>query len=346
MSVIFHVGTHKTATTSFQRYLASNRRQLEQANYCYPQYAQLIDTNISHYSHIDLARSIDPGISSRFSSEQVHRMFARMEALSQQGKTILASGEPLWRVGFSGSEKHSIYASKNKLIKPFWDYLGDPYIFITLRLLPDFILSMYSEHVLQTGYSEDVDTFASRYYFLFDYSQAIKYWSELGTVRLCCYEESLLSGHLGNYMLSCMIAASKIPLRKYKRMPMANQSLPFPLLAYKRYLNSQSLAPASAKAIVKALWECPLVRNDSIVGEYLRYSWFDADQWLSLLKLSDHDWLFRHYASHRFSTQSIRNMGYIKAIAKARSLRSAKKQDLARILSVLDDHRRRLNFEL
>ena len=75
MSVVFHVGTHKTATTSLQRYFAANRASLKEHNVIYPNYPDLIPVSTSHYAHLDLAKSINGGSRVKFSEPEVLRMF-------------------------------------------------------------------------------------------------------------------------------------------------------------------------------------------------------------------------------------------------------------------------------
>ena len=95
MRLLLHIGTHKTGTTSIQKFCAGNRARLRGQGLWYPDY-DLIGKE-GHYAHHHLAHALAGLPTSRGNREEAEGFFAAIRSSLRNDETVLISAEPFWR---------------------------------------------------------------------------------------------------------------------------------------------------------------------------------------------------------------------------------------------------------
>lgn len=293
MEAIFHVGTHKTGTTSFQRYLTKLRAGYRELEILYPDYNELIETNVRHYAHLDLAKSITEN-TTKFLRSEILEMFKSINNLSSK-QTVLLSSEPFWRIGFDRDSKNPV-SDKKRLLLPYFSLIDNCIIGISLRLKSDFILSMYSENILQTTNTWSINEFINKNKVLFDYTRNVELWSSMGKVRMCSYEKAAKSGNLGYYMLNCFTANENKAISN-QPTPYANTSRPLPYLFYKLYLNRQGYSKKEGLRVIDLLNKNINLKNEASLRCLQGKHWLDYSDWSHYLDKQEYFSLLSTYST-------------------------------------------------
>ena len=332
MTAIFHVGTHKTATTSIQRYLSSHRLKLKDENICYPKYSDLIDTQVDHYAHLDLARSIDQRKSSKFSVSELESMFKAINNI-QKHKFLIISAEPFWRIGFKKKED-DLFACKAQKLAQYFSVCPDTNIAITIRARSDFMLSEYSENILQTNNTHTFHEYISQNAHLFDYESNIKLWNKFGPVSLIPFESLKLQQNIGLTFINLTTGKNPTSLAN-TTTKFANASLKYPLLLYKFHLNKRGYSAEEGKQIVVNLSANLNKYSKDFLKTYGNLSWENFNWWSSNFCEEQHSELLIKYPC-LYSPTKLNSCEFPALEAERQSLEKVSKTTESQIVNYLD----------
>ncbi|MBN9022024.1 MAG: hypothetical protein J0H08_08010, partial [Rhizobiales bacterium] len=95
MTVVLHIGTHKTGTTAIQRFAAANRAKLRARGLWYPSYDEI--KLFVHYGHHHVSHAIANENGNRLSLDETRRFLDHVVAKKRPGETLLISAEPFYR---------------------------------------------------------------------------------------------------------------------------------------------------------------------------------------------------------------------------------------------------------
>lgn len=198
--LLLHIGTHKTGTTSIQRFCGLNRGALRERGIWYP--PADVGRFPSHYAHHRIAHAI-AGRDPDFGIDDARHFFERVASGCRGGERVLVSAEPMYRhvIGdpdASGKpsrdkrhEAHVRYArAVASVVAPF-----EVTVLVVLRRQDLFVESLYAEQILATGYVRPIETFIAERDPLLDYHERLAGWAEVfgdDRIRVDVYERSRL----------------------------------------------------------------------------------------------------------------------------------------------------------
>lgn len=175
-----HIGTHKTGTTSIQRFCAAHRDELRRAGVFYPSTG--IGAFPDHYAHHRVAHAI-AGRDAEFDASHAREFFDRVRSEMVDGERCLISAEPMYRhvlgTGDDDAERDDP-AGFDAYVDQVRECIGefDVTVIVMLRRQDLFLESLYAEHILSTGYTRGVEAFATDRGALLDYEQRLATWSK------------------------------------------------------------------------------------------------------------------------------------------------------------------------
>lgn len=179
-TLYLHIGTHKTATTTLQHFLAKNRAALRKAGVFYPQ--QDIVGAPRHYAHHRVAHAI-AGRDDKMDIDGATAFFAKAVELADDDDRILISAEPFFRHMIERvPEKETdpepaLHRYTERVRAACGD--ADVRIVVMLRRQDLFIESMYGEHVLSTGYQHGIGRFIEERHWMLDYRRRLAVWADV-----------------------------------------------------------------------------------------------------------------------------------------------------------------------
>jgi hypothetical protein len=237
--IILHIGTHKTGTTSIQRYLGRHRDELKELGIWYPRYSELIAGQADHYAHLDFARSIDQTIKNpRFSPQEVKQIANAIVSQHQDYPFTVISAEPFWRVGFTNRYSSQTWKKKDRMLKQIKELFlaANVRAVAILRNQPDFIESLYSEVLLSTGYAHGISHFIEDYDHYFQYKRQLDAWAQYFPVKAIGFSELTAMPDLARGFLTMVTGINEtvLPATSGQRW---NATHPVACVAMKRYLN-------------------------------------------------------------------------------------------------------------
>lgn len=131
--LVLHIGTHKTGTTSIQRFLSANRKMLRKNQIFYPG-SDVGGHFKQHYAHHRIAHALS-GEVSQAQIDEVASYFDAVRENTRTDETVLISAEPLYR-----HVKRIDEGEAGRRFDGGAGYLGDPlpYIKALKRAIGDF----------------------------------------------------------------------------------------------------------------------------------------------------------------------------------------------------------------
>ncbi len=169
-----HIGTHKTGTTSVQRFFAQNRERVREHGIFYP--STSIGPFPDHYAHHRVSHAIagrdpDHGI------DDARAFFAAVAEQRREGERVFISAEPMYRHTMSDIDDadRGFEAYAEQVAACVADF--DVTVLVMLRRQDLFLESLYAEHVLSTGYTGTIDDFADERARLLDYESRLRIWA-------------------------------------------------------------------------------------------------------------------------------------------------------------------------
>lgn len=186
--LLLHIGTHKTGTTSIQRFCSANRSALRKLGLWYP--SASIGEFPNHYAHHRIAHAI-AGRDPDFDASHAAQFFERVQQKTRDDETILISAEPMYRhmitapgdVATPGSptrdERNARYRRYAQAVRDSIGGLDDVTVMIMLRRQDVFAESLYAEQIMSTGYNRPIETFAAERDLLLDYRDRLDVWADV-----------------------------------------------------------------------------------------------------------------------------------------------------------------------
>jgi len=238
--IILHIGTHKTATTSIQKFLFQHRDTLQSRGVYYPDYS-LVGRD-PHYAQLGMVNALS-GQHKSYSVDLAKRFFNAALERSQDFDVTIISAEPFYRHvlphpdGLRVYEPQEYWPLRYGYVESLTDVFGDAEIAIVFREQRKFAQSMYQEHVKATRYNKSFEKFLEQKWFLFDYLAQAECWKSVfpkchtfGFAGLRA-QDDVVHDFLGN--LGVDVSDLALPDR-------ANEGLPVDLVIYKRLMQKQA----------------------------------------------------------------------------------------------------------
>lgn len=178
--LLLHIGTHKTGTTSIQRFLSENRRELRNRGVWYP--PTTVGRFPKHYAHHRIAHAI-AGADEAFDIGDARHYFERVKKNSRGDERVLMSAEPMYRHVLQATPAES-EDGRNDGFARYVDAVGscvdgfDVHILVMVRRQDHFVESLYAEQVLATGYERSIGRFLAERHDLLDYQSRLGTWAE------------------------------------------------------------------------------------------------------------------------------------------------------------------------
>lgn len=183
--LFLHIGTHKTGTTSLQRFLTDNRAVLRRQGLLYPDPA--IGGFGKRYAHHQVAHAI-AGQGRAGSPEDARRFFDRVRRDLRSRESAIVSAEALYRHVLPDPESGrrldaggGAVGDPLPYIRRVRDCLGDFDVTVLVMLRPQdtFLESLYAEQVMTSPYRRGIDHFTAERAWLADYEARLEMWASV-----------------------------------------------------------------------------------------------------------------------------------------------------------------------
>ena len=196
--IILHIGTHKTATTSIQRFLASNRAQLQERGVYYPDYTLIGRT--SHYAHLGMVNALS-NRHKNYKPEVARKFFTKVRDAAQNFDTTVISAEPFYRhISGEGDDIFTLppeqyWERRHAYIESVRELFGNAQIVVTYRRQADYAQSLYQEHVKVTRYKKNFTSFLEEFWYHFQFKRQTEAWKAVfPDTRVVLFEKLVASG--------------------------------------------------------------------------------------------------------------------------------------------------------
>lgn len=258
MPIILHVGTHKTGTTSIQRFASSHRRELRERGLWYPSYNEIGFFN--HYAHHHVAHALSGQSGYRLSESDALLFSDHIRRNRKPNETVLLSAEPFYRHTRGGDTDfhrnhpasaaywvdRDAYVAKMREAFPS----DDTKILICIRRQDEFARSNYQERVKVTKYTGTFGDFLKADAALFDYLRQVEIFAKhFPKVSVITFDELTKAGDLSYAFFKRL----GVDISFTNRRPITNVSLPLEFIEFKRLANQTKMPLDRASAIGKKL---------------------------------------------------------------------------------------------
>jgi hypothetical protein len=250
MTIYIHIGSHKTGTTSIQRYLSRHRGTLANQGIWYPHISELLSSKKNSASHLNIARSLERGKRGRLYSEaDLREMFRALVVKSKNYDSTILSAEAFWRIGFlkplediDERDEYEIRTWKSKAdsIARIRSLLGDTAhvrIVAALRERSAYLQSSYSEFILATQWKRNIKAFLHYTQHVSDYKRQLEAWQTQFPVTTLSYEGLCENNNLQASFIRALVGNYDDPSVPNEKQKMHNLSHPIACVFFKRYLN-------------------------------------------------------------------------------------------------------------
>lgn len=235
--LILHIGTHKTATTSIQKYLSEHREALAARGVFYPSY-DLIGKK-PHYAHLGMINALS-GQHRSYTASDAKRFFREVVERSVDYDTTIISAEPIYRHvdaegGAPNYAPETYWASRKAYIARLRDLFGPAEIVVVFRRQAEYAQSLYQEHVKVTRYRSPFREFLSDFWFHFVFADQVRAWADaFPVVRAMTFEKLTQTGDpVGEFARLLQLPVDGLaPARRF------NEALPVDFVVMKRILQS------------------------------------------------------------------------------------------------------------
>lgn len=244
MTIFLHIGTHKTGTTTLQRFARKNEQVLAKSGCLYPDY-NLIGKK-GHYAHHHIAHALAEDENNRLSEKAAKRFIQKVVELSSEYESVLISAEPLYR-HYLGQlpvsiDRMAYWDARKQYISKVRDCFGkaEVQIVMTIRQQAGFAMSLYQENIKVRRYSKPFSVFLDEHWYYFEYLKQAEMWKEFfGSVRLLAFE-SLTKG--GKLVENFFKSLDNINIENCIFPERTNESLCPDFLEFKRMMNQTSFS--------------------------------------------------------------------------------------------------------
>ncbi|PWJ12907.1 hypothetical protein [Jannaschia seohaensis] len=251
--LVLHIGTHKTATTSVQKFLRRNDAALSKRGLWYPDY-RLIGRS-SHYAHLGVVNALS-GRDRKTTPEDARRFFETVREKAATRPLTVISAESFWRhvdlppEAETPVEPGAYWAARRSYIAKLRDLVGPARIVVTLRRQDQYAASLYQEHVKATRYAGDFAAFRAEHWWHFDYLAQIRAWAEVFPDPLVLRFEDLRAG---GDVAGAFCAALGVDAGGLERPERMNEALLPDLVVVKRGLATVDVSRGTLRDRIEAL---------------------------------------------------------------------------------------------
>ena len=245
--LFLHIGTHKTGTTTVQRFFDANRESVQAQGYVYPQNS--IGGLRDHYAHHRIAHAI-AGRPDVGTPDDAQRFFDALRSELAPGQSAVVSAEALYRhvaTDPSGLSISTFDAGDGStgdplsFIRRVKDCIGDfdVTIMVMLRRQDLFLESLYAEQVMSSSYSANIGSFLEKRGWLADYEQRLGMWAEVfgeNRISVRLFEPEAFGMPVEQFFLTWLGGTWNDQLT---RTPLYNATIPRSLVEFKRTLNNR-----------------------------------------------------------------------------------------------------------
>ncbi|MDO6523972.1 hypothetical protein Q4578_20485 [Shimia thalassica] len=235
--LILHIGTHKTATTSIQRFLFKNRAALEKRGVFYPAY-DLIGRS-PHYAQLGMVNALS-GRHKNYSVEAAEKFFNKVRERSVDFDTTIISAEPFYRHVLNDPRDGHAYPPeeywprRHAYIEKIRDLMGEAQVVVVFRGQANYAQSLYQEHVKVTSYKGNFQTFLIDFWYHFVFHEQAQAWNAaFPDLMAMSFEKLIQAGDIVaefNRLLG-------IPVDGLEPVSRANEGMPVDLVILKRTLH-------------------------------------------------------------------------------------------------------------
>lgn len=271
--ILLHVGTHKTGTTSIQRFADRNREQLGERGLSYPSYRAI--GLPGHYAHLDVAKTII-GARTRLGSEGLEKFCAHLREDATNHQATLISAEPFWRGGLekAGAGNECYWPARHAFIDRVASHFPPEMteIVIVCRGQADLLESLFQEEVKVNRWRKGLNAFRTAKEPLFDYLAQAEAWARrYPSVRVLSFE-ALQAGDL---LVKSFFSAVGVDVTGLKPSTRFNTSIYPDFVTALRMLNRSALDERQLATAATALLK---LQEDPIVESWPRRSLWGSRQ--------------------------------------------------------------------
>jgi hypothetical protein len=235
--LILHIGTHKTATTSIQRFFRHNAAALSERGVFYPDYS-LVNRK-PHYAHLGLVNALS-GRHKNYSRELAETFFAKVRERVKDHDLTVISAEPFYRHVENDPGDDPYYSPedywplRNAYIERMREVFGEAEVVVVFRRQIDYAQSLYQEHVKVTSYRGNFHQFLKDFWFHFVFADQARAWNTaFPGLKAMSFDRLAASGDtVGEF---CRLLG--IPAEGLEAVPRANEGLPVDMVILKRMLH-------------------------------------------------------------------------------------------------------------
>ena len=133
MTLVLHIGSHKTGTTAVQRFAAAHRAILRERGLWYPSYDEI--GLPEHYAHHHFAHAIADAARGKFDIGDAERFSAAVRRGRRKGETVLLSAEPIYRHVLKGPDDY--WAQREAYVARLKEMMAPPSSMAPGAQMPD-----------------------------------------------------------------------------------------------------------------------------------------------------------------------------------------------------------------
>lgn len=235
--LILHIGTHKTATTSIQRFLRHNQETLAARGVFYPDYS-LINRK-PHYAHLGMVNALS-GRHKNYSPEIAETFFRKVLERVPDYDTTIISAEPFYRHVQNDPDEDPYYAPeqywplREAYISRIRELFGEAQVVVVFRRQADYAQSLYQEHVKVTRYRGNFREFLRDFWFHFDFARQAQAWNAaFPGLQAMLFDRLTATGDATGEF--CRLLG--LPVEGLEELPRANEGLATDMVVLKRMLH-------------------------------------------------------------------------------------------------------------
>lgn len=271
--LILHIGTHKTATTSIQRFLRHHEAALSKSGVFYPDY-DLVKRG-GHYAHLGMVNGLS-GRHQQYSQALAERFVTKVRERMVDYDTTIISAEPFYRhVANDPKDKpyyepEAYWPLRHAYIERMRDLFGPAQVVVVFRRQMDFAQSMYQEHVKVTAYREPFRKFCRDFWYHFAFADQAEAWNAaFPGLRALHFEALKNTGEV----ISAFCREIGVDTTGLDALPPSNQGMPVDLVVMKRLLHRTT----SEREILREHLETLAVRlPEEIKASFKHRSFFSS----------------------------------------------------------------------
>lgn len=289
MTILLHVGVHKTGTTTIQRFAAGYRQQLRaEHGLWYPLY-QDFGLSPGHYAHHEIAHALATDDDTRI--DTARQFVAKIRSDKRADETVLISAEPICRHVYPTTGPDYFERKRNYIARLRALFPGDDVKIVnTVRRQDSLAKSIYQERIKAGRYRLTYAEFVEQDRDVFLQGRHMAVMAEFfPRLQLLVYEDLAAKG-----LVPAFFEALGYPNIREESTQHANRSLPIPLVEYKRLVNARGLSRGELAEIAKALQRL----SKKFAGSYDWVTVADHERFLASFD-SDNESLRRIYLPER-----------------------------------------------